>query len=192
MVALTPLCEIARRHGTDKSGHHEYTWVYHDLFKDRTADVKRVLEIGIGYPCHGSGNSMRMWEEFFPNADVVGLDSCAEVLINKGRIRSFVADQSDPVSLIDAMVKVNGPCDLIVDDGSHITSHQIVSMLTLLPFLAPGGVYVVEDLEHDCRPEEVANYIPPGYRWEIVPVPAPVGCGCGCGRGEVLLVIHAK
>lgn len=188
---LTPLCALARCHGTDKSGHHEYTPIYHALFDD-PLKVKRVLEIGIGYPCHGTGNSLRMWRDFFPNADIVGLDSNAEVLVNEGRIRSFVADQSDPTSLRAAMDRVGDVCDMIIDDGSHITAHQIVSMHTLLPYLTPKGVYVVEDLEHDCCPQEVGNYIPTGYTWIAHHVPGPVGCGCGCGEDERLLVIRAK
>lgn len=186
---MTPLCEMARRHGTDKSGHHEYTPAYYGLFKDRIESVKRVLEIGIGYQCHHVGGSVHMWEEFFPNADVVGLDSNGEVMINEGRIRSFVADQNDPASLLAAMEKVGGKCDLIVDDGSHVTSHQIVSMLTLLPFLTDDGVYIVEDLEHDCRPEEVGASVPAGYRWWVIECPSGVGCGCGCDGPEYLLAI---
>lgn len=189
---MTPLCEIARRCGTDKSGHHEYTPVYYDLFKDRIDKVKRVLEIGIGYECHHVGGSVHMWEEFFPNADVVGLDSNGNVLINKGRIRSFAADQGDPTSLLAAMEKVGGKCDLIVDDGSHITSHQIISMQTLLPFLTDDGIYIVEDLEHDCRPEEVAAFVPAGYTWEVRVCPSNIGCGCGCNGPEYLLVIRRE
>lgn len=189
---LTELCALARKHGTDKSGHHEYTPIYHSLMGAQRDDVKAVLEIGIGYQCHHVGGSAHMWEEYFPHARVIMLDSNAEVFINEGRIESYAADQANAQSLLQAMAKVDTKFDLIVDDGSHETSHQITSMLTLLPFLAEGGFYVVEDLQHDCRPEEVGDHVPPGYRWESYVCPAPVGCGCGCGQPERLLVVwHA-
>lgn len=189
---ITPLCELARKHGTDKSAHHEYTPVYYALLKDRREITKRVLEIGIGYQCHHVGGSAHMWEDFFPNAEIVMLDSNAEVFINEGRIRSLAADQSSTNSLLAAMSAVVGLCDLIVDDGSHETAHQITSMLTLLPFLTRDGIYVVEDLQHDCRPEEVAAFVPEGFKYETHVCPGPVGCGCGCNGPECLLVIRRE
>jgi hypothetical protein len=36
--------------------------------------------------------------------------------------------------------------DLIVDDGSHLTSHQIKSLELLRPKLKPGGIYILEDI----------------------------------------------
>lgn len=188
---VTELCALARKHGSDKSGHHEYTPAYHSLFDGERDHVKHVLEIGIGYPCHHVGGSAHMWEDYFPEATITMLDSNAEVFINEGRIRSYAADQSNAQSLLHVMAQTDCKFDLIVDDGSHETSHQITSMLTLLPFLADGGFYVVEDLQHDCHPEEVAAFVPEGYVWMAVPCPAPtVGCGCGCGQGEVLLIVH--
>jgi hypothetical protein len=35
--------------------------------------------------------------------------------------------------------------DFILDDGSHIMSHQITSFETLFPWLKDGGVYACED-----------------------------------------------
>ena len=36
---------------------------------------------------------------------------------------------------------------VIIDDGSHLPSHQLLSLETLWPALAPGGLYIVEDVE---------------------------------------------
>ena len=36
--------------------------------------------------------------------------------------------------------------DVIVDDGSHVSAHVILSFETLYPSLKPGGIYIVEDI----------------------------------------------
>jgi hypothetical protein len=37
--------------------------------------------------------------------------------------------------------------DLVIDDGSHVPRHQLVSFVALYPFVRPGGLYVIEDIE---------------------------------------------
>ncbi len=62
------------------------------------------------------------------------------------RTQVDLVDQSDSNALI-AYAKANGPFDIIIDDGSHMSSHQILSFETLWPYISPGGFYVVEDVE---------------------------------------------
>ena len=163
---MTPLCELAKKHRTDKGGGHltygahtteichNYTPSYYGLFKGREDKVKRVLEIGVNAGC-----SQRMWEEFYPNAEIIGLDIDRNYLFNEGRIHCFYADQNNPESLRDALAAAGpGLFDLIIDDGSHIPEHQRASLPVLLPHLAPGGFYVVEDLE--CEPEYIGRVVP--------------------------------
>jgi hypothetical protein len=40
-----------------------------------------------------------------------------------------------------------GPFDPVVDDGSHAWAHQIATFQRLVQTLAPGGFYVLEDLD---------------------------------------------
>ena len=42
--------------------------------------------------------------------------------------------------------------DLIIDDAAHVLAHQITSLEALWPKLAPGGVFIVEDLTVDALP----------------------------------------
>lgn len=39
-----------------------------------------------------------------------------------------------------------GPFDVVIDDGGHLWGQQLVSLIHLWPAVAPGGLYVVEDL----------------------------------------------
>jgi demethylmacrocin O-methyltransferase len=42
--------------------------------------------------------------------------------------------------------------DIVIDDGSHISSHVIMSFSTLFPALSDGGLYVIEDLQTSYWP----------------------------------------
>jgi hypothetical protein len=198
---------LARKHQTDKGGGHlvyggeatdtchNYTPAYHDLFGQRRDEVRRVLEVGINRGC-----SLRMWEEYFPRADIIGLDIDPATLFRAGRIRCYQADQGVRQSLQAAIAAAGGGTfDLIIDDGSHHPLHQVITAETLLSIVAPGGTYVIEDLEVDCRPDLLAGLIrhPAGMAWRAVPCGHGIGpkaacralCQfCGGTAGEQLLV----
>lgn len=190
MTNMTLLCELSRKHETDKGGQHslggaiehchEYTPIYDFLLGDIRNEVKSVLEIGVN-----TGRSLRLWEEYFPNAQIVGFDNKPECQYTAGRVRSFVADQSNWSSLLDA-IDASGVFryDLIIDDGSHEPAHQIFSMQHLLQFLTPGGYYVIEDIHCDFM--EIGKCVPKGFLWKVPPTPG----GRGCGATEQLMVIH--
>ena len=185
---MTILCELADQHQTDKGGRsttyggvpgdtcHNYTPAYHAMFGDRRESVRRVLEVGVNAGC-----SLRMWEEYFPNAKIVGLDIRREVLFTAGRVECHYADQGSRQSLLAAVAAAGGgPFDLIIDDGSHEDAHQIVTAETLMPLLAPGGALVIEDIDIDCRPELLADRIaaPAEFAWR------PAACGVGIGKAR--------
>ena len=79
---------LARLHGTDKSSHHHgYTRLYERHFASRRATVRRLLEIGVGgtsswrgYDTTQGGQSLRMWSDYFPNAEIVGVDIHAKAI----------------------------------------------------------------------------------------------------------------
>ena len=153
---MTPLCELADKFKTDKHRPHNYTSEYYRLFADRRNDVKRVLEVGIRY-----GASLRMWEAFFPNAEIVGIDRHPGYLIQEGRIKTYVGNQAKPEKLTKVMQAIGGKkFDLIVDDGSHKPQKQINCMIALLPFLRDDGVYTIEDIRGDGDLEVIQSHVP--------------------------------
>jgi hypothetical protein len=122
--------------------HENYFGVYDrclEPFRDRPITL---LEIGVQH-----GGSIQMWKRFLhPDSTVVGLDiypACKQY--EEPGIRIFIGDQSDKTFLEEVISQV-GPVDVVIDDGSHIPSHQIASFEYLFAEgLAQGGVYVVED-----------------------------------------------
>ena len=63
---------------------------------------------------------MRVWRDYFPNANVYGADIDKDILFSEERIKTFYIDQLNPSSIKDFWEKVNTKdFDLIVDDGLH-------------------------------------------------------------------------
>lgn len=165
----TALCRIAEKWHTDKTPSiwHGYTPYYHKILKGK--NVKKVLEIGIGniedmlhVKGYVIGASLFMWEEYCPEAEIFALDIRPDILINQGRIKSYLCDQSSAESLREAAAKLGGNFDLIVDDGSHVPAHQVLTAQILVPLLNSEGVYIIEDVGH---PDEVLPYLP--FKYEV-------------------------
>ncbi len=55
-------------------------------------------------------------------------------------------DQTDGAFLKELALRC-GPFDFVVDDGSHVPSHQRATFDALWPTLPPGAVYAIEDLD---------------------------------------------
>jgi hypothetical protein len=119
-----------------------YFEIYDRFFERYRSKRPRLLEIGVQH-----GGSLDLWNIFFAGeVDIVGIDilpECAKFAADNVRI--FIGDQSDDAFLRRVLVET-GKFDIIVDDGSHIPSHQIRSFETLFfDGLADDGVYLCED-----------------------------------------------
>lgn len=155
------LIELAVKHGTDKHGNskpdadgtirpgHKYAGHYaHHFSRFRHVDNLKVLEIGVGGyedPNKG-GESLRMWKEYFPKAQIVSLDYFDKSPLQEDRIRIYQGSQDD-TALLQRISDENGGFDIIIDDGSHCNEHVIASFKILFPLLKMGGIYAIEDLQ---------------------------------------------
>ncbi len=121
--------------------HHDYLKHYWRHLGDRRLEVKKFIEIGIQ-----SDRSINMWEEFFPNARLYGIDidpKCREYA--GGRKEIFIGSQADKAFLAEVVERVGAGIDVIIDDGSHLAEHQLFTFDHLFPLLAENGIYVIED-----------------------------------------------
>jgi len=151
--------ELAIKYGTDKkvNGGHGYTPFYEMFFEGRRNAPINFLELGVR-----EGWSLRMWDEYFPNASIFGIDNNAEGLcplkFDSKKINFTICSQSDQHAL-NKIADGCGGFDIIVDDASHISSLSIQSFKILFPRLKKGGIYVIEDL-HVCS---VPSYNPDNF-----------------------------
>jgi hypothetical protein len=90
--------------------------------------------------------SLDMWADYLPNARIVGVDILDFSGYRRDRVTVLRADQGDRESLRAAVASAGGQFDLIIDDGSHASHHQQITLGTLFGALEPGGIYIIEDL----------------------------------------------
>lgn len=139
--------EICLRHeATDKVKRHGYHRFYpYFLAHLRDKPEVRMIEIGVN-----RSGSLRFWCDYFPNCKFWGVEIRAEKDIEEVQPGAFVVrgDQSDP-EFLHRLTKIAGdPVDVIMDDGSHVPSHQLATFdLLFRDALAPGGCYIIEDIE---------------------------------------------
>lgn len=161
--------EILSRYKTDKTGghllnNHSYGKAFYDHYLPHYRWCERVLEVGIWY-----GESLKAWEEYFPDALVVGVDINRDYLINKGRIESYCLNAGNLHSFETFVSYYAGLFSVAIDDASHNIEDQIVFVTVMKKYLRKGGILIVEDIssvangvklqELGCRVEEydIAN-----------------------------------
>lgn len=135
---MDKLTEIGIKYNTDKATGHGFTAFYYDfLVKYKNPNL---LEVGIY-----DGASLKMWEEFFGSPNIVGIDILDKKQYESANIKTLIADQGNPSELFKCL-EICKEYDIIVDDGSHIIGHQILTIANMFPYLKSGGTYILEDL----------------------------------------------
>ena len=181
--SLTKLCEIYK---SDKGSinhnkkniwgwtAHTYSNYYYSIFNHFKDDVKLVFECGLGtnnpnlqgnMTVNGiPGASLRVWKNYFKNAQIYGGDIDKDILFKEKRIKTYYLDQLNTPS-IEIMWKEIGVegFDIIIDDGLHTTDANINLFINSFSKLKKGGIYIIEDvhkLEFNNIMEKLKNYNP--------------------------------
>jgi hypothetical protein len=135
-----------RRHKeTDKVTKHGYHRFYPFFLHHLRERRIRMVEIGVN-----RRGSLEFWRDYFPDCSFWGVEIKAPQEVEEVHPGNFIlrGDQSDPEFLRRLIEIVDGPVDFIIDDGSHVPRHQLDTFNLLFDKqLAPGGCYIVEDIE---------------------------------------------
>lgn len=135
--------------GSDKEqkGGHHYGSMYRFFLQRLRYRWIKILEIGIGgYDREAGGQSLLAWKAFFPFAIIVACDIAPKLELATWRIRVYALDQSAATDL-DHLVAEQGPFDVVIDDGSHLSAHQVLTFTKLFDAVADNGIYIVEDVQ---------------------------------------------
>jgi len=163
-----PLSELCDYYGSDKGEidsnkknyhwpSHTYTDFYDMIFSQSRKNIKNILECGIGsdnkefdfYMGEEAkpGASLRVWNSYFPNAQVYGVDIDERSLFEEDRIKTYQVDQTSKKSIesfLGQVQEVN--FDIIIDDGLHHFSAGICFFENMIHRLGDNGVYFIEDV----------------------------------------------
>jgi hypothetical protein len=162
---LLDLTKVGQVYGTDKvdAAHTHnglaYTDVYERYFREWRMRRFTLLELGVF-----RGDSLRMWNAFFPRATVVGLDLEPRAVERAPEFEITVGSQADPEAL-DGILRRHPDLRVVVDDASHIPSLTIASFRYLFPRLPRGAIYVMEDLTPGSYPEWEGHDAVRGPNW---------------------------
>lgn len=123
----------------------------------------RMLEIGVF-----QGGSLELWRRYFgPEATLYGVDinpDCAGFVDAPNQVR--IGSQADP-DFLRSVIGEMGGLDIVLDDGSHVASHQRASFDALFPLLAEGGLYMIEDTHTAYWPTWEGGHRRPGTAIEF-------------------------
>jgi SAM-dependent methyltransferase len=133
----------------DKGTVHSYIEVYEEILSPYRKTAKNILEIGLM-----NGESLRMWTEYFDgkvygiDCDVKPIDGKADLfpIMAEGNHNVLIGDASNPE---DIKLHFEGiKFDVVIEDAGHSIEQQLKIYSVLKPYIAEGGIYIIEDVQN--------------------------------------------
>jgi hypothetical protein len=165
LFGLTKLGQIFGTDKVDASHTHNgipYTDVYARYLNEWRLRRFTLLELGVY-----RGNSLRMWDAFFPRAMVIGLDLEEIAAERAPQFEVTIGSQDDP-RVLQGILDRHSDLRVVVDDASHITSLTIASFRYLFPRLPRGSLYIIEDVSPNTYEEWPGHDPTRGANWPAV------------------------
>ncbi len=150
---MDSLAQIYARHSgpgrfNDKGSVHSYIDIYEELLAPYRATANRFLEIGVF-----DGWSIKMFEAYFLNAEVHGIDCSDQPHGGLADLRPMIESRMHHIHIFDATDEAAAEknvgaltFDVIIDDAAHNIEQQMKLIDVWMPRLSPGGLYIVEDI----------------------------------------------
>lgn len=161
-----------------------YSLFYHNLFGHCRESIGSIFECGIGSNNEDilsnmsstglPGASLRLWREYFPNAQVYGADIDKRILFEEERIKTFYVDQTNPESIKlmwDEIKKAN--FDVIIDDGLHTSEAAITLFENSFKKLKPNGIYIIEDVKIEESSQILKYFDDNKYNTQLISIKCP-------------------
>jgi len=132
--------QLGIRHLCDKIIMNKYHIFYEKYFFDFKDKNINILEIGVG-----DKKSMNMFLEYFPKCKYYGIDISKDNEKSE-RYEIIKGDQND-INFLNKIIDNTPSFDIIIDDGSHFSKHQLTSFNFLFKKLNKNGIYIIESIE---------------------------------------------
>lgn len=142
------LLELVDNSRTDKNTTHSYLDLYHFLLQSKKETAQNVLEVGIH-----KGGSIKLWSDYFPNAQVYGLDiqrkeHVWEELKSKENIHVYAEQNAyDEFFFKNEFLDKNIKFDFMIDDGPHTLPSMIQFIKLYSQLMTEDGILIIEDVQ---------------------------------------------
>jgi predicted O-methyltransferase YrrM len=163
---MKSLLDIVDNTKTDKNTVHSYLPLYQELLHKKRDTARNVLELGIY-----SGGSIKLWNDFFVNADIYGIDIDPDServwrdVKFQPRIHLFMStDGYDAGMIQNRFVNNNIKFDFVLDDGPHTLESQRLFIKRYLPLLTEDGILIIEDVQSSDWIDSLKNEVPDEFK----------------------------
>jgi len=159
------LLEIVDNSRTDKDTVHSYLPLYQKLLINKKETAKNVLEIGIYH-----GGSIKLWNDFFTNATVYGLDiihmnDVWEGIKNKEKIILHTStDAYNNDFFTTHLLNKNIQFDFMLDDGPHTLESMKQFIKLYSQIMTDDGILIIEDVQEVQWANELVMEVPKELR----------------------------
>lgn len=119
--------------------------IYEKYLKKFKNKKINILEIGVE-----SGNSLKIWSNYFTKGKIVGLDIVKKNIQIKNT-EIFCGSQTDE-AILKKIIDKYKKFDIIIDDGSHVNKDVIKTFNFLFFSLSENGLYFIEDIQTSYMP----------------------------------------
>ena len=153
--------DIVDNSRTDKNTLHSYLPLYQKLLISKRETAKNVLEVGICF-----GGSIKLWNDFFINANIYGLDiininKVWEGIKNNEKIILHTStDAYNNDFFINNFLNKNITFDFLLDDGPHTLESMIQFIKLYSQIMKHDGILIIEDVQSWNWIEILKNEVP--------------------------------
>ena len=154
--------DLVDNNNTDKNTTHSYLQLYEQLLNSRRERARAVMEVGVA-----NGGSIALWHNYFPNAQVHGLDlqdNLPALLANyqKDYPRMTIHLKNDAYTneMINKLKVYTEQFDFVLDDGPHSLESMMSLIKLYAPLLTSDGILIIEDVQDPSWFEHLKTVVP--------------------------------
>lgn len=148
------LFELIDNFNTDKNTYHSYLDLYESLLCKKKETAKNILEIGVGDFEEKNGGSVKLWRDYFTNANIYALDilpieRVIDELLNNERIFLYMStDAYNEAFFVNQFLSKKKRFDILLDDGPHTLESMIIFIKLYSQLMTDDGILIIEDVAH--------------------------------------------
>jgi hypothetical protein len=160
------LKELVNNIKTDKNTSHSYLDLYQQLLCSKKNTAKNILEVGIGDFEDKNGGSIKLWYDYFINANIYGIDILGperviDEIKNNDRIKLYTNSNGYDDDFVNkTFLDKNIKFDMMLDDGPHTLDSMKQFIKLYSQIMSEDGILMIEDVQSIDWIDELKSVVP--------------------------------